>query len=403
MRKSADSCRYYYFFTYLCKKTSLVRFDNRKKLGILGGGQLGRMLIQAAIDFDLTIKTLDPDSDAPCKYISHEFVNGSLNDYDTVMAFAQDCDIITIEIENVNIEALEALEKQGKTVFPQPSVLRIIKDKRVQKQFYQLQNLPTADFVLTDNQAHTSTFGDFLPAVHKLGQGGYDGKGVQVIRTTEDFSKAFDQPGVLEKMIEFEKELAVIVARNLEGETKTFPVVEMVFHPEANLVEYLFSPANISEEIEKKAEAIAIQTAEAMGIIGLLAVEMFLTKDGQILINEVAPRPHNSGHQSIRANDVSQFEQHLRAILNLPLGSTKAHSKAAMVNLLGEDGYTGEAIYKGMDEVLAVEGVHPFLYGKRFTKPFRKMGHITIIDQDFEKLKEKVIFVKEKLKVIAKN
>lgn len=380
-----------------------MRFDNRKKLGILGGGQLGRMLIQAAIDFDLTIKTLDPDSDAPCKYISHEFVNGSLNDFNTVMAFGQDCDIITIEIENVSIEALEALEKMGKAVFPQPSVLRIIQNKRIQKQFYQQQNLPTADFVLTDNQQHTTTYSDFLPAVHKLGQGGYDGKGVQVLKTPDDFPKAFDQPGVLEKMVDFEKELAVIVARNQDGETSTFPVVEMVFHPEANLVEYLFSPADISAETEQKAETIAIETANAMGIIGLLAVEMFLTKEGEILINEVAPRPHNSGHQSIRANDVSQFEQHLRAILNLPLGSTRAHAKAAMVNLLGEEGYSGEAIYQGMDDVLAIEGVHPFLYGKRFTKPFRKMGHITIVDQDFEKLKEKVIFVKEKLKVIAKK
>jgi 5-(carboxyamino)imidazole ribonucleotide synthase len=379
-----------------------VQFDNSKKLGILGGGQLGRMIIQAAIDFDVTIKTLDPDPDAPCKYISHEFINGSLNDYDTVMAFGQDCDAITIEIENVNIEALEAFEKQGKIVFPQPSILRLIQDKRVQKQFYKDHNLPTANFILTENQADLAQYEDFLPAVHKLGKGGYDGKGVQVLRTKADFEKAFDQPSVLEKMIDFDKELAVIVARNPSGEIKTFPVVEMVFHPEANLVEYLFAPAEISKEIEQKAEQIATKTAEAFGIVGLLAVEMFLTRDGEILINEVAPRPHNSGHQTIRANDVSQYEQHLRAILDLPLGSTQAHSKAAMVNLLGEDGYAGPAIYEGMNEVLAVEGVHPFLYGKKLTKPFRKMGHITIIDQNFEKLKEKVIFVKETLKVITK-
>jgi 5-(carboxyamino)imidazole ribonucleotide synthase len=379
-----------------------VQFDNSKKLGILGGGQLGRMIIQAAIDFDVTIKTLDPDPDAPCKYISHEFINGSLSDYDTVMAFGQDCDVITIEIENVNIEALEAFEKQGKIVFPQPSILRLIQDKRIQKQFYKDHNLPTADFILTENQADLAQYEVFLPAVHKLGKGGYDGKGVQVLRTKADFVKAFDQPSVLEKMIDFEKELAVIVARNASGEIKTFPVVEMVFHPEANLVEYLFAPAEISNEIEQKAEQVATKTAEAFGIVGLLAVEMFLTKDGEILINEVAPRPHNSGHQTIRANDVSQYEQHLRAILDLPLGSTKAHSKAAMVNLLGEDGHSGAAIYEGMNEVLAVEGVHPFLYGKKLTKPFRKMGHITIIDQNFEKLKEKVIFVKEKLKVITK-
>lgn len=384
------------------QKNFFVQFDNAKKLGILGGGQLGRMIIQSAIDFDFTIKSLDPDPDAPCKHIAHEFVNGSLNDYDTVMNFGQDCDIITIEIENVNLEALEAFEKQGKMVYPQPSVLRLIKDKRIQKQFYKDNNLPTADFILTENQADLKNHLDFLPAVHKLGTGGYDGKGVQVLRTEADLAKAFDQPSVLEKMIDFEKELAVIVARNPSGEIKTFPVVEMVFHPEANLVEYLFAPAEISPEIEAQAEQVAIKTAEAFGVVGLLAVEMFLTKDGQILINEVAPRPHNSGHQSIKANDVSQYEQHLRAIFDLPLGSTKAHSKAAMVNLLGEDGHSGEAVYEGMNEVLAVEGVHPFLYGKKITKPFRKMGHITIIDQNFDKLKEKVIFVKEKLKVISK-
>lgn len=384
------------------EKNSFVQFDNTKKLGILGGGQLGRMIIQAAIDFDFTIKSLDPDPDAPCKYIAHEFVNGSLNDYDTVIAFGQDCDIITIEIENVNIEALETFEKQGKVVYPQPSVLRLIKDKRIQKQFYKDNNLPTADFVLTENQADVSHCLDFLPAVHKLGQGGYDGKGVQVLRTESDITKAFGQPSVLEKMIDFEKELAVIVARNPSGETKTFPVVEMVFHPEANLVEYLFSPAEISEDIAAKAKQIAIKTAEAFGVVGLLAVEMFLTREGEVLINEVAPRPHNSGHQSIRANDVSQYEQHIRAIFDLPLGSTNAHSKAAMVNLLGEEGYSGEAVYEGMNDVLAIEGVHPFLYGKKLTKPFRKMGHVTIIDQSFEKLKEKVIFVKKSLKVKTK-
>ncbi len=379
-----------------------MQFDNTKKLGILGGGQLGRMIIQAAIDFDITIKTLDPDADAPCKYISHEFVKGSLNDYEAVMAFGQDCDIITIEIENVNLDALESLEKQGKAVFPQPNILRLIQDKRVQKQFYKDNNLPTADFVLTENQADLAKYEDFLPAVHKLGKGGYDGKGVQILRTKADFAKGFDQPSVLEKMIDFEKELAVIVARNIDGEIKTFPVVEMVFHPEANLVEYLFAPAEISQEIEQQAQEIATKTAQAFGIVGLLAVEMFLTKDGKILINEVAPRPHNSGHQTIRANDVSQYEQHIRAIFNLPLGSTTAHSKAAMVNILGEDGYSGKAIYEGMDEVLAVEGVHPFLYGKKLTKPFRKMGHVTIIDQNFDKLKEKVIFVKKTLKTKTK-
>lgn len=378
-----------------------MNFDNTKKLGILGGGQLGRMLIQAAIDFDLKIKILDPDADAPCRFIAHEFVNGSLKDYETVLAFGADCDTVTIEIENVNIEALEELERRGKKIYPQPSVLRLIQDKRIQKQFYKDNNLPTADFVLTENQSDLENLKDFLPAVHKLGKEGYDGKGVQVIRTADDITKGFDKPGVLERMVDFEKELAVIVARNVDGEMKTFPVVEMVFHPEANLVEYLFAPAEISEEIANKSEQIAKQTAATYGVVGLLAVEMFLTKDGEILINEVAPRPHNSGHHTIRANDVSQFEQHLRAILNLPLGETHAHSKAAMVNLLGEDGFSGEAIYEGMNECIAQGGVHPFLYGKKYTKPFRKMGHVTIVEQDFEKLKEKVIFVKRNLKVVC--
>jgi 5-(carboxyamino)imidazole ribonucleotide synthase len=380
---------------------SLLNFDNQKKIGILGGGQLGRMLIQAAIDFDLKIKILDPDADAPCRYLAHEFVYGSLKDYETVMNFAKDCDYLTIEIENVNIEALEDLQTKGVKVFPQPKVLRLIQDKRIQKQFYKENNLPTAEFLLTENREDVGKNFDFLPAVHKLGKEGYDGKGVQILRSENDLEKAFDKPSVLEKLVDFEKEIAIIVARNEAGEMKTFPTVEMVFHPEANLVEYLFSPAEISQDVDNQAVMFAKDVAEKLGVIGLLAVEMFVLKDGNVLINEVAPRPHNSGHHTIRANDVSQFEQHLRAILGLPLGETKAHSKAAMVNLLGEAGYTGEAKYEGMNEILAVEGIHPFLYGKRFTKPFRKMGHVTIIDQDFEKLKEKVKFVQKTLKVIS--
>lgn len=376
-----------------------MSFDNRIKIGVLGGGQLGRMLIQAAIDLDLHIKSLDPDANAPCKWIAHEFQVGSLQDYTTVMNFANDCDIVTIEIESVNIDALEDLEKAGKKVYPQPKVLRIIQDKRVQKTFYKEHNLPTADFILTENKAELKQHLGMLPAVHKLGKGGYDGRGVQIIRTEADIEKGFDQPSVLEKLVDFDKELAVIVARNEAGEVNTFPVVEMVFHPEANLVEYLFSPANISDEVKTEAEKIAKATAEAMDIIGILAVEMFLTKDQKILINEVAPRPHNSGHQSIRANDVSQYEQHLRAILNLPLGDTSEHLPSAMVNLLGEEGFEGEVKYEGMNEILAVKGIHPFLYGKKITKPYRKMGHVTILAQDFDKLKEKVNFVKNTLKV----
>jgi 5-(carboxyamino)imidazole ribonucleotide synthase len=372
-----------------------------QKLGLLGGGQLGKMLLQAAMDLDIHVKSLDPDPDAPCAKIAPEFVVGSFLDFDTVYQFGQDCDVITIEIENVNLEALKKLQSEGKKVFPQPEVLEIIQDKRIQKQFYQDNNLPTSDFILTDSVEDIAKNIDFLPAFNKLGKGGYDGRGVQKLSSEADISLAFTEPSLLEKAIDFDKEIAVIVARNEHGEMKTFPTVECVFHPVHNLVEYLFAPAEVSTKIHDEARKIAIETAAKLGIVGLLAVEMFLTKDGQILINEVAPRTHNSGHHTIRANHTSQFEQHLRAVLGLPLGDTTAHSKAAMVNLLGEDGYTGEAKYEGMNECLAISGVYPFLYGKKITKPFRKMGHITVVDENLESLKSKVTKVKETLKVIA--
>ncbi len=375
-------------------------FDTNKKVGVLGGGQLGLMLLQAAIDWNLNVKILDA-ADAPCAAIAPEFVEGSLQDYQSVYQFGQDVEVLTIEIEKVNVEALEALEREGKKVFPQPHVIRLIQDKRTQKQFYKDHGLPTADFILTEDSKDVCNHIDFLPAFHKLGRDGYDGKGVQRIASPADFEKAFDAPGLLEKAVDFEKELAVIVARNEKGEVATFPTVEMVFHPEANLVEYLFAPADISEEIEKQAEDLAKKTAQAIGIVGLLAVEMFLTKDGQVLINEVAPRPHNSGHHTIRANFTSQFEQHWRAILNLPLGDTTAYTPAAMVNLLGEEGHTGPAYYEGMDDVLSTHGIFPFLYGKKITKPFRKMGHITVTGSDLAKLKEKAEWVKGALKVIT--
>ncbi|WP_374755720.1 5-(carboxyamino)imidazole ribonucleotide synthase [Runella aurantiaca] len=376
-------------------------FDIKQKVGVLGGGQLGLMLLQAAIDWNLNVKILDA-ADAPCAAIAPEFVEGSLQDYDAVYQFGQDVEVLTIEIEKVNVEALEALEREGKKVFPQPHVIRLIQDKRLQKQFYRDHGLPTADFVLTENRADVRNYADFLPAFHKLGKDGYDGKGVQRIASTADFDKAFDAPGLLEKAVDFDKELAVIVARNERGEVATFPTVEMVFHPEANLVEYLFSPADISPEIEQQAQELAKKTAQAIGIVGLLAVEMFLTKDGQVLINEVAPRPHNSGHHTIRANFTSQFEQHWRAILDFPLGDTTAYTPAAMVNLLGEEGHTGPAYYEGMEALLATHGVFPFLYGKKITKPFRKMGHITVTDSDLTKLKEKAEWVKGALKVVTK-
>jgi 5-(carboxyamino)imidazole ribonucleotide synthase len=282
-------------------------------------------------------------------------------------------------------------------------VIRLIQDKRIQKQFYLDHQLPTADFKLTNNREDVANFIDFLPAFHKLGRDGYDGKGVQRIASEADLHKAFDQPGLLEKAVPFEKELAVIVARNPSGEVETFPTVEMVFHPEHNLVEYLFAPAEITDSVDQKAQEIAKQIAEAFQIVGLLAVELFLTTEGEILINEVAPRPHNSGHHTIRANVTSQYEQHWRAILDLPLGSTHTYGPSAMVNLLGEDGFEGKAIYEGMEKILATKQVFPFLYWKAITKPFRKMGHITIMDSNISALKDKVDFVKKNIRVISEK
>lgn len=376
----------------------MAAFNPHFTIGILGGGQLGRMLIQAGINLDLNFQVLDPDPQAPCAGIAR-FTAGKLTDYETVMAFGKNCDVITIEIENVNTKALADLEKAGKKVFPQPHVIELIQDKRVQKKFFVDNGIPTAPFILVNNKADVIQQADFLPAVNKLGKEGYDGRGVQIIKTKTDLDKAFDAPGLLEKLIPFEKEIAVIVSRNAAGEVAIYPPVEMAFHPEANLVEYLFSPAQLQPEISQQAQAIASNVITRLDMIGLLAVEMFVTNEGTVLVNEVAPRPHNSGHQTIEGNVTSQYEQHLRAILNLPAGSTAMLAPSAMVNLLGEEGFTGSAHYEGLEAVLKTEGVHVHLYGKKTTKPFRKMGHVTIVDTDLIRLKKKVNFVKETLKV----
>ncbi|MCH6200158.1 5-(carboxyamino)imidazole ribonucleotide synthase [Aquiflexum sp. LQ15W] len=373
----------------------------QKTLGILGGGQLGRMVIQSAISYNIDIHILDPDPNAPCKSICQKFVKGSLNDFETVYAFGQDCDIITIEIENVNTEALQKLADEGKEVFPQPHIIKMIQDKRLQKQFYEEKGIPTADFILTEDRTDVIRNASFLPAVNKLGREGYDGRGVQILRYESDLEKAFEAPGLLEKLIDFDKEIAVIVAKNKNGETVAFPAVECAFHPTANLVEFLFSPAQVSNEIEQKAKKIALQVIEELGMIGLLAVEMFVTKSGEILVNEVAPRPHNSGHHTIEANFTSQFEQHFRAVMDMPLGNTDTRCPAAMVNLLGEEGFTGDAYVEGLDEAMSQKGVYVHLYGKKTTKPFRKMGHITILDNEIEVLKKRALEIKELIKVKA--
>lgn len=371
------------------------------KVGILGGGQLGRMFIQEALNYDLHVHILDPNDQCPCAAISHEFTHGSLQDFDTVYRFGKDKDVVTIEIEHVNVDALEQLEKDGVRVYPQPSLIRMIQDKGLQKEFYRKNNIPTAPYRLIDSEKELTANTDFLPFVQKVRTGGYDGRGVQAMTSTSDYSKALIGPSVLEQFVDFEKELSVIVSRNSKGQIAAYPVVELSFNPIANLVEFLFAPAAVSPEVEEKATAIAKTIIEKMDMVGLLAVELFLTKNGDILVNEVAPRPHNSGHQTIEANFTSQYEQHMRSILNLPLGSTEATMASVMVNLLGEEGHQGRAKYAGLETVISWEGVYPHLYGKLDTKPFRKMGHVTIVNKDLDKAKEIAYQVKDTLKVIS--
>ncbi len=373
------------------------------RVGVLGGGQLGRMLIQAAIDFNLHIRVLDPSAEAPCRPYAHHFEQGSITDFDTVYAFGQQVDLLTIEIEHVNTEALEALQAEGKRVFPDPKLIRLIQDKRLQKQFFAEHDFPTASFRLVENRAEVEALRGMLPAVNKLGQAGYDGRGVQILRSEADLAQAFDAPGLVEKLVPFEKEIAVLVGRNPQGDTATFPVVEMVFHPEHNLVEYLFAPAEMSVVQGVQAQERATKLAHQLDYVGIMAVEMFVAPGGQLLINEVAPRPHNSGHHTIRACLTSQYEQHLRAILGLPLGNPEQKLPAAMVNLLGEDGFRGPTLYRGLEEALSIGGVYPHLYGKAETRPFRKMGHVTLLDKDRDELRQKVVRVKDLIKVVARE
>ena len=360
------------------------------------------MLIQSAIDFNLEVHILDPDPQAPCRPYAHSFTQGSLTDFDTVTRFAAGAEVITVEIENVSTEALAELQRQGKKVYPQPGALRIIQDKYLQKQFFADNNIPTSPFLLTNSKEEAALQAAFLPAAHKLRTEGYDGRGVQLLHSPADLPKAFNKPSVLEKLVDVYKELSVIVARSSNGETAAYPAVEMVFHPEKNMVDYLVSPANISPEQEQQAAALALKVITDLDMTGLLAVELFLSKTGELLVNEIAPRPHNSGHQTIKANYTSQYEQHLRAILGYPLGKTDLLIPSAMINLLGSEGKTGPAYYEGLEQALSLPGVYVHLYGKEQTKPSRKMGHITILEPDTELLKQKVAQVKALVQVKAR-
>jgi 5-(carboxyamino)imidazole ribonucleotide synthase len=377
-------------------------YKAKTKVGILGGGQLGQMWIQSAVGFDLEIHVLDPDKEAPCSHFCANFVNGDYLDFETVVEFGRNLDVVTIEFENINVDALFELQKMGVKVYPQPEVIKLIQDKGLQKEFYAEHKIPTSEFVLVDNLEDFAKVDEgFFPVFQKARRGGYDGKGVVKVESKSDLAMAFDVPSVLEKKVELEKEIGVIVARSATGEVKAFPAVDLVFNPVANLVEFLYSPSMSSQEVLDKADKLALELAEKLQIVGLLAVEMFVTVDGQVLINEVAPRPHNSGHSTIEANVTSQFEQHLRAILGLPLGDVSVIRPSVMINLLGADGYYGFVQYEGVEEVLRVPGVHLHLYAKSVTKPYRKMGHLNVTADTLEKAIEKAHNVKNLIVIKA--
>ena len=382
-------------------------FSTDFTLGILGGGQLGKMLLTETLKYDIRTIVLDPSAEAPARFGCHTFFQGDLMDYDTIYQFGKQADLVTFEIENVNVDALERLESEGIKVYPTPKSLRIIQDKGAQKAFYKAHGIPTAPFEPFPSPALLATAGAegrwTYPFVWKSTRFGYDGNGVKIVRNPQDLHALPEGPCIAELCADIDKELAVIVARSPKGEVATYPVVEMEFHPEANQVEYVLCPARIAETISDQARKIALQVAEAFGSIGLLAVELFLTKEGEIWVNEVAPRPHNSGHYSIEASYTSQFEQHLRAILNLPLGSTESKVAGVMVNLVGAEGYAGDVIYEHIEDVLSLQGVTPHIYGKRQTRPFRKMGHITITHPNIEQARSLAQKVKETIKVISKQ
>lgn len=380
-------------------------FSSDFKLGILGGGQLGKMLLTDTRKFDIQTLVLDPSEQAPARFGCNAFYKGSLLDYDTVYQFGKMVDVLTIEIENVNLDALDKLEEEGVPVYPSPKTLRLIQNKGKQKDFYVKNSIPTSKhfrFVgldeLRENLANDTV--DF-PFVWKAAQGGYDGNGVKICKSSMDLINLPDVECIAEALVPFKNELAVIVSRSTKGEIVTYPVVEMEFHPEANQVEYVICPARIDDSVAQKAQEIALRVSEAFNHVGLLAVEMFQTENDKIIVNEVAPRPHNSGHYSIEASYTSQFENHIRAILGLPLGNTNSKVAGIMVNLVGEEGFTGQVYYENIDKIMAIDGVTPHIYGKRETRPFRKMGHVTIVNSNMDEARKVAEEVKNTIRVIS--
>lgn len=367
------------------------------KVGILGGGQLGRMLLQAAANYPVHVSVLENDADCPAAHLCHQFVKGDIKNFDDVYNFGKGLNAITIEIENVNVDALEKLEADGVKIYPKPSVLRTIKNKILQKQFYVSGEIPTSPFIITQNLQELQQQESFLPAVHKLAEGGYDGKGVQIIKTSKDFESGFAQPSVLEKLVNVHKEIAQIVAINEKGETAIYPPVEMLFDPQLNLLDYQLCPAELETKTLWKVEAIALTVARKLKSPGIFAIEMFVDKNGDVFVNETAPRVHNSGHHTIEAHYSSQFDMLWRVILNYPLGNTNAIMPSIMVNIVGADGYSGNVVYEGLDEVLKIENAFVHLYGKKQTKPGRKMGHVTILSKEKQDLLHKSNKIKRTL------
>ena len=382
-------------------------FSSNFKLGILGGGQLGKMLLFDTRKFDIQTYVVDPSDEAPCKIACNKFFQGDLMDFQTVYDFGKQVDVLTFEIELVNLDALEKLENEGLKVYPSPKTLKLIQNKGIQKAFYIANNIPTSP---------SKTFMDLkslvveivestitLPFVWKCTEFGYDGNGVKIIRSLQDIENLPNVECIAEEMVDFKNELAVIVCRSPSGEIKTYPVVEMEFHPEANQVEYVICPARIDDKVALKAREIALDVSKKFNHVGLLAVEMFQTYEDEILVNEVAPRPHNSGHYSIEASYTSQFENHLRAILDLPLGNTDSKVAGIMVNLVGEEGFSGDVIYEKIEKIVGWNGVTPHIYGKKQTRPFRKMGHVTIVNEDINEARRIAEDVKNTIRVISGN
>jgi len=373
-----------------------------KKIGILGGGQLGRMLLQAAANYSAETHVLENDPECPAAHLCHNFTKGDIKNFDAVYNFGKSLDAITIEIENVNIDALEKLESEGVKVFPKPSVLKTVKSKILQKQYYKEFQIPTAEFRVTNHYAEIAEMEDLLPAVHKLGEGGYDGRGVQIINNKSDIEKGFDQPSVLERKINIDKEIAIIIAINEKGETAIYPPVRMMFDPDLNLLDYQLCPAELDKQILWKIEAVALAVVRNFKSPGIFAVELFVDKKGDVFVNETAPRVHNSGHHTIEAHYSSQFDMLWRVILNYPLGNTNYLFPSVMVNIIGADGYSGEVVYEGLEEILQIENAFVHLYGKKQTKPGRKMGHVTILSNEKQDLLHNSNKVKRSLVVKSK-